>query len=312
MNTRLGLVTVLLLVAAQAWAQSKSPADAWLTGAVKYPRGSGTNMLRQDAFTTLRAEHLVEQLKVRWQPAAPLTQTRLLVHFSADAPGHWPARDWRTLPMTLRGAVWEAVLPVDDLDVPLVYFVSDAGDAPGLCSPMRVVSPRLTGMEKPSRIFWPFLDGFEAGVSGWELAAGAAAPPLKVSPQAHEGHAAMSVSLPAGERSVTVSTARVRGWHYSHQFATGLRVWLRAPAGTGRARFTLHANADTADAIAVSSTVEVELSAQWQRVELHFSSFPNFPVVATDRFSIEFRGEGPREFLVDDLRLLGRWRLPGE
>jgi hypothetical protein len=306
----LGLALLLLLTRATL-AQSKPAADAWVDGAVLYPRGIATNALRPDAFAALRAESLAEQLKVRWQPSAPLADSRLVLHFSADAPGHWPARDWRTLPMTQRGAVWEAAPPVTDLDVPLVYFVSDAGAAPTLLSPMRVVSPRLAGMETPSRVFWPFLDGFEEGVAGWELIS-TTAPPLKSSPVAHDGNAAMSVTLPSGQRSVTVSTTRVRGWHHSHQLASGVRVWLRAPGGSGQARFTLHAHAGTTNAVVTSSTIEAPLDDKWRKVDLSFSSFPNFPVVGTDRFTIQFSGEGPQEFLVDDMRLLGRWRLSGD
>jgi hypothetical protein len=294
-----------------AWAQPKPAADVWISGGVLYPRGLATNSLRQDDFTALHAEHLAEQLKVRWLPTVPPAQTRLTLHFSVDAPGHWPARDWRTLSFTKRGAVWEATLPVDDLDVPLVYFVSDGSPAPALLSPMRNVTPRLAGMEKPSRVFWPFLDGFEEGISGWTTATPDALP-LKSSPQAHDGNAALSVSLPAGKCSVTVGTPRVRGWHYSHQLATGLRVWLRAPGGSGHARFTLHANHGATNAITASSTIEAVLDDKWRKVDLSFSAFPNFPIVSADWLSIEFTGEGPREFLVDDLRLLGRWKLSGD
>lgn len=307
------IAVALLLCSANAFAQPKAPADAWVDGAVLFPRGLVTNAIRPDDFATLRAEHLAEQLKVRWQPASPPTQPRVVLHFSTDAPGHWPARDWRALPMTLRGAVWEATFPVEELDVPLVYFVSDGSPVPAQLSPMRVILPRLAGMEKPSRIFWPFLEGFEEGFTGWELtSASATIPQLKTSPSAHDGNAALSVPLPAGQRSVTVSTTRVRGWHYSLQLATGLRVWLRAPGGSGRARFTLHANASSTNAISALSTIEAVLDDKWRKVDLSFSSFPNFPVVGTDSFSIEFSGEGPREFLVDDLRLLGRWKLPGD
>jgi hypothetical protein len=310
---RLGIAAVLLFSVLNSLAQSRQPPDAWVAGAVQFPRWVATNAVHSDSFRMLVAEHLAEQLKVRWQPATQPTQARLMLHFSADAPGHWPARDWRAVPFVRRGVVWEAPLPVDDLDVPLVYFVSDGSTTPALLSPMRVVSPRLAGMEKPSRVFWPFLDGFEEGVSGWELSAAAVGvPPLKVSPASHDGNAALSVTLHAGQRAVTVGTPRVRGWHYSHQLATGLRVWLRAPGGSGRARFRLHANAGTTNALAVTSTIEATLDDKWRKVDLSFSSFPNFPVVGADWFSIEFSGEGPREFLVDDLRLLGRWKLPGD
>lgn len=313
MKDLLGIATALLLCIGSARAQTKAPADAWVNDALRYPRGITTNALLPAPFATLRAEHLAEQLKVLWQPSTPVMQPRLTLHFSADAPGHWPSRDWRALPMTQRGGVWEATLPVDELDVPLVYFVSDGYPVPALLSPMRVVSPRLTGMEKPSRVFWPFLDGFEEGVFGWELSATPATfLPLKTSPNAHDGNAALSVALPAGQRSITVGTPRMRGWHYSHQLATGLRVWLRAPGGTGQARFTLHANHGTTNAVVTTSTIEAALDDKWRKVDLSFSSFPNFPVVGADWFSIEFSGEGPREFLVDDVRLLGRWKLPGD
>jgi hypothetical protein len=60
------------------------------------------------------------------------------------------------------------------------------------------------------------------------------------------------------------------------------------------------------------SLVEAALDDKWQRVELSFSSFPKFPHVSADWFTIEFSGTGPQEFLVDDLRLLGRWKLSGD
>lgn len=291
-------------------AQIRPAADVWVPGAQGYPHGINTNDLG-GGFESLRAQHLAEQLKVSWAPGAVAAQPPVTLHFSVDAPGHWPARDWRALPMAQRGAIWEATLPVEELDVPIVYFVT-SGSATRQLSPMRAVVPRLTGMEKPARVFWPFLDGFEDGVTGWTLASASSAAPLKSSPQAHDGNAALSVTLPAEQQTVTVGTARVRGWHYSHQLATGLRIWLRAPGGAGKARFTLHAHAHTRQAESVASVVEATLNDKWQRVELSFSSFPKFPQVSADWFTIEFSGQGPQEFLVDDLRLLGRWKLPGD
>ncbi len=304
---------VLLATVVATLAQGKLPADALVVGAVPYPFGLLTNSITPAIFESLRAEYLVEQIKAKWQPASAVAQTPVALHYSADAPGHWPARDWRTVPMTLRGPVWEAIFPVEELDVPFVYFVSVGAGAPALLSPMRVVLPRALGMEKPSRVFWPFLDGFEEGISGWAIESPAAGDPsLKHSRLAHDGNAALAVALPVGTRSVTVGTPRVRGWHYSHQLATGLRVWLRAPGGSGRARFALHAHAGTPQAAVTISTIEATLTDKWQRVDLSFSSFPKFSGVGTDWFSIEFSGTGAQEFLVDDLRLLGRWKLPGD
>jgi hypothetical protein len=304
---------LLLLVGClggKSHAQTRPAADSWVGGATGFPRGINTNDLG-GGFESLRAEHLAEQLKVRWVPGAVAAQPPVTLHYSVDPPGHWLARDWRTLPMTQRGMVWEATLPVEELDIPIVYFLT-GGPASRQLSPMRAVVPRLTGMEKPARVFWPFLDGFEDGIAGWTLASVASVASLKLSPQAHDGNAALSVTLPAGQPAVTVGTARVRGWHYSHQLATGLRIWLRAPGGAGKAKFTLHAHARTSQAVSVVSLVEATLDDKWQRVELSFSSFPKFPHVSADWFTIEFSGQGPQEFLVDDLRLLGRWKLPGD
>ena len=305
MNGRVGIVGVIWLCAQLARAEPKPPADAWLTEAVALPRHVTTNAPDAATFATLHTELLAEQLRVRWPAAAGFPAQTVTLHFSADAPGHWPSRDWRALPMTRRGENWEANLPVDDLEVPLVYFLRAQG-ATQRCSPLRVVAPRAAGLEQPSRVFWPFLDGFEEGLTGWETSGNAT---LKLTPLAHDGHAALAIAAPDGLRTVRVSTPRVRGWHYTLQLATGVRVWLRAPRG-GVVRFHLHAHADTPHATSATSSIVVTARDQWQRVDLAFTSFGQFNFASMDRLTIEFTGDG--ELLVDDLRLLGRWRLPGD
>jgi hypothetical protein len=304
-NRRGGIVGVIGICAQLAHAEPKPPADAWLTEAIALPRHVTTNAPDAATFAALHTKLLAEQLRVRWPVTAGIDARTVTLHFSADAPGHWPSRDWRALPMTRRGENWEANLPVDDLEVPLVYFVSAQG-APLRCSPLRVVAPRAAGLEQASRVFWPFLDGFEEGLAGWETTGNAT---LKLTPLAHDGHAALVIAAPDGQRAVRVSTPRVRGWHYTLQLATGVRVWLRATRG-GVVRFHLHAHADSPHATSATSSIEVNARDQWQRVDLAFTSFGPFNFASMDRFTIEFAGEG--ELLVDDLRLLGRWRLPGD
>ena len=351
----LALALTLVGVPRQTAAQtSRLEADRWITNAVLYPAGLPDKPAPFPAFAPLRAEILAGQLRV-FLPTDALRDTNATptLFASADEPGHWPARDWRRWPMTRRGPAWEATVPVDDVDVPLVYFVhlstiaiattnsppalpppsplvgrgerdgvrgdrSDSGPpnmrptAAGISSPMRVCFPRAAGMEIPSRIFWPFLDGCEDGLDGWRLLAPTNTPALRADADARSGHAALAVTLPEGQRSVTVATVRVRGWHLQQQAATGVRLWLRAPAGDGKARFTLLAHALTPNQVVAVCPIEPKLTAQWQRVDLPFSAFPRLPWHDVDLLTIEFLGTGPRVFLVDDLQLLGRWKVPGQ
>lgn len=175
---------------------------------------------------------------------------------------------------------------------------------------MRLCRPRAAGLEEPSRIFWSFLEGFEQDMESWRLlTTDAGAPPLKTDPTAHNGRAALAVTLPVGKHSVTVATTRVRGWQVQQHGATGLRLWLRAREGAARAQFTLLAQAFTTNQVVAVWPRDVQLTAQWQQVDLPFGLVPQVPLAAVDLFAIEFIGEGPREFLVDDLQLLGPWGM---
>jgi hypothetical protein len=290
---------------------SSGPPDAWLTNVCQFPPPFAQQAPRSNDFTGLRAEVIAGKLKVFWPSERVASNAAVTLRVSVDEPGHWPARDWQTFPMTLRGQVWEAPAPVTDLDLPLVYFVCAVdGETTGL-SPMRVCHPREAGLEVPTRLFWPFLEGFEAGLESWRLLT-PDAPPLRTDGVAHTGRNALAVSLPAGRRSVTIATTRVRGWHYWKANATGVRLWLRAGAGTGRARFTLSAHAHTTNRLMAVHSREVALAEQWRKAELLFAEFPGLPLPALDLFTIEFIGEGPREFLVDDLQLLGPWAIEAE
>ncbi len=289
------------------------PADQWLTNFVQFPPRVATNTLRATGFETLQAEAIAGKLKLSWQNPALASNTVVIAYASADEPGHWPVRDWRAYPMRLRGTQWDATVPIENIDVPLVYFVQAARTTATNVSRMRVCRPRAAGLEEPSQIFWPFREGFELGTEGWRLIANVPAPlSLATDPLAKNGHAALAVPLLAGQHSVTIGTTRVRGWQVEQEVATGLRLWLRAKKGGGQVRFTLLANAyGTNQTIAVFPQTTV-LRDQWQRVDLPFSALPKFPLGDLDFFTLEFLGDGPREFLVDDLSLLGRWKLPVE
>ena len=300
----------MFVVAAEPAVSPPPPADAWLTNAVPASEFFLPARGQTNGFETLRAEAIAEQLRISWSPTTAETNTPVTVFVSVDEPGHWRVRDWRPFPMTWRGANWEATVPVEQLDVPLVYFVEDAGRTRTNVSALRLCRPRGTGLEAPSRLFWPFLEGFELGAASWRLVrTGPEVAPPRIVSAARTGHAALAVSIPPGQRSVTLATTRVRGWQLEQSGATGVRVWLRAPAGAGRANFTLHADAFTTNQVLGLFPAPVTLGSEWQPAELPFSALPKFPFERVDWLTIEFVGASGQEFLLDDLQLLGRWKL---
>lgn len=290
-------------------APDRPPADLWLTNEVLFPPALAQLPVASNAFPNLRAEAIAEHLRVLWQPAQPDTNATVTLWTSAEPLGHWPARDWRPQPVDLQGSTWETTVPVETLDVPVVYFVQASARAFTNLSPMRLCQPGALGVGTPTRLFWPFLEGFEQGLDSWRFVTAATnAAPLRTSPLAKNGHAALAVSIPEGRRTVTIGTTRVRGWQIELRDATGLCVWLRTRAGTGEARFTLHANAFTTNQVVAAFPTVATVCDQWQSIDLPFSSFPKLPLRDVDWFTIELVAASPAQFLLDDLQYLGKWR----
>ena len=309
LRSRCGLFAAIGLLVPLASAQtSPQPVDAWVTNFVQFPAGIATNAIRLADFESLHAEALAGALRILWQSSNATTSVTVVA--SADELGHWPARDWRRYPMSAHRDRWEASIPVDNPDVPVVYLLETKSAGSTNVSLMRICQPRRAGLEEPSRVFWPFLDGFEEGIEGWRLVGeDAALPALQTDSLSKNGLAALRVTLPANKRSATVATTRVRGWQVLQQTASGVRFWLRTKQGTAKARFTLLADAYTTSQVVSVCGTEPELTERWQRVDLAFSMFPKVPLANVDLLTVEFIGQGPLEFLVDDLQLLGRWRM---
>ena len=53
---------------------------------------------------------------------------------------------------------------------------------------------------------------------------------------------------------------------------------------------------------------EIVVTDRWQKVELMFTALPRLPLGDVDLFVLDFSADGPREFLIDDLQLLGPWK----
>ena len=172
-RTLLVLALNVSALAAQepARAPQKLPFDAWLTNAAQFPPYPTAPAPDPRLFAALHSEVIGDQLKVLW-PAPSNAQASVTLHASAASPGHWPMRDWRRYDMTWRSGEWEANLPVEDLSVPIVYYVRALGNSATNHSPNRVVHPARSGLDLPSKIFWPFLEGFENGLDGWRFGDG--------------------------------------------------------------------------------------------------------------------------------------------
>jgi hypothetical protein len=277
--------------------------DSWLTNGGVFPEKFRNAAMRTNLFTHLRAEVVAGALQVKCESSETISELRLLA--SADAPGHWPARDWRTFGMRRFGASWVAEIPVDSLDVPQIYFLAAREQGKPVASPMRLVRPRALGMEAPSHFFWAFIEGFEQGMDGWRITDGTE---TRTDPAAKSGRASFVVRVPARQRSIALETTRLRGWFLEEHGAMGIGVWLRTKSGTGTAAFTFMANAGSTNQVISRRAETVRVSTKWVRAALLFESFPKVRLGDVDLFAIEFAAEQGTELLIDDLHVLGRWR----
>ncbi|MBG86670.1 MAG: hypothetical protein CMO80_07195 [Verrucomicrobiales bacterium] len=230
---------------------------------------------------------------------------QVTLFYSYDAPGHWPSRDWRSKTMRHRESLWDAQIPVSELTVPIVYFAKIRGST-SVMTAMRVIQPQTAGMRKPSELFWPYLEGFEEP-GPWEIV-GAVGEVDRVQP-GFSGDSALRVSIPKDKRSATISTTRIRAWHFTARNADGIRLRANAPK-RGRLRLTLITNSGTSTQSSMTSTAELK-GTDWELVHFPARSFKNRSLAGVDRATIEFVSEGPSEIHLDDLELTGPWRVRG-
>jgi len=305
--------SLLLLVCGWAWAVRAAetnplPADAWFTNTFSWPSFIATKTVNSSQFENLHAEDVAGRLKVYWTPAQMDTNPTVQLFASTDEPGHWAVRDWRMIEAIPRESFWEAKIPVDDVDVPAAYFLQVTGDGWTNLSPLRLVSPRALGLTEPTRIFGPFLEGFEGGTRSWRNLTSTNAP-LRLATESVSGTHALQVAVGGQNVPATVGTTRVRGWQALYPGVRGLSIWLRTRSGAANASFALHTDAFTPRATGSTSTLTARLTNKWQRVDIAFDTFPKLELPRVDWFTIEFTAPEPGEVLLDDLQFLGPWPL---
>jgi hypothetical protein len=293
----------LLAATSLGWAQTN--ADAWYTNAIPLPVSGITTM---PLFESLRADVVSGQLQITWNAAKTSVDNAAAVIFaSADPIGHWPARDWRSHRMHRHGTVWQANIPVETLDVPVAYFAVFRSEGATNISPTRICRPRRLGLEQPSKLHWPFVEGFEQGLESWRNIAGTDS--LKTTETAKNGRNALSLRIARDKHSASVGTTRLRGWSIEERGAIGIAFWARTRSGTGHVRVTLLANAFTTNQLTSAQTTTFRLTSTWNRHQVPFADHPASLIGDLDLVVFECVGAPETEFLIDDLYLLGRWRF---
>lgn len=305
---RAALVLCGLFSLDRGYSATNAPAESWLGGTVQFPGEINSSMVETGRFTTARAEYLAGVVKVFWTAPDLDGAAQVTLRLSVDEPGHWPVRDWRSFTMSRRGPSWDATVPVDSLDVPLIYFIEARNGRRLEVSPMRICRPRLLGLEQPTRFFWWFVEGFEEGLESWRYLAGnAGIEAIRTSNLARNGKKSLLVTVPPGKASVTLGTTRLRGWYVAEHGASGVRFWTRTSSGNGQVRCTCFANAFSTNQTVSMSKFTATVRSDWGASDFMWDSFPRFDSSQLDFIAIELVGSPGQEFFLDDLQLLGPW-----
>lgn len=303
------------VIAESRGADVPDDADVWLTNAVPPAGFTVVHPSRESAgFGLLTAVAADRHMVVRWTPPRSMSGAvgTIRIHASTDIPGARAVRDWREWPTTrTEGGSFEARVPLLTVDVPTAYFLDRQKDGLREASGVREFWPRKAGLHEPTDVFMGFLDGFEAGREGWEIAsavAGGAADggALTISTNGLSGRAALRVEIPPGRGSVTVGTVRVRGWMLTEHRVDAIRVAARTESGTGRLGCALHTRARTKELAVHPARGEFQLGPGWQRLEVPLDAFVGVRPLRVDWLTLQFFAESGGAVLLDDLELVLR------
>ena len=296
------LLLVAWLMVSSALAEIPNvPGDRWFTNEFRYPASYTTSQVNRARFEGAHVEVQAGRLKIVWP--TPIDRGTVFAVISIDDPGHWPSRDWFSLPLIRHAGEWEGRVSVENLDTSVIYFLGTSEGLATNISPARLCNPREAGLEQPDQFFWSFLEGFEEGTERWRDLSGRGES-LRVDPMAHRGRGALLISLPAGRRSASAGTARLRGAAMVENGVTGLRLWMRTRSGEGHARFTLWSDAFSSQQSQRVFEEEPLITDRWKRIELIFSKLAPVSIARVDFFSVEVIGDGPCDFLLDDLEMM--------
>jgi hypothetical protein len=280
---------------------TEPPADTWITDRLDRPKEAGSTD-EDPPFANLSASSDGSRLVVAWRRQGT-NDLSAAVWFSPEGPGHWAARDWSKRAAATNGSHWQAVLPVADLDEPIVYFAATVTtDGRTNASPARICRPRETKLTSPTAPQPTFLEGFEEGDWNWR-STDERANVRRVEGGRSSGHALM-LEIPAGQRSASVATSRVRGIRAGAGGATGFALWMRSDSTNGIVRIETMADAGTDRQVTATFPETVPAALEWTQTFFRFSELKRFPVGALDRVVVDFTGVGPMKLWLDDLELI--------
>ena len=289
-------------------AAEETKADRPLGISGTYPKAVDRGEVDSKLFPELKVEGIAGKLKFSFESAGLEAGAAVRLWTSADEPGHWPARHWVAIPMKPAGRDRVAKLPIDALDIPVVYFVEALTAGVSRLSPLRICEPRELGLEKPSRPFWSFLDGFETGLAGWRSLSGeVSGAALETVEEPMNGRRSLRARIPDNKASISIGTTAVREWHARLMGASGVRFHARTVSGAGRIRLTALAHAFSGQQQVSEMRQTIRIGTEWKQIDVFFREFPGLNLKQIDLLAFEFIGEPEAEFLMDDLRLLGNW-----
>jgi hypothetical protein len=289
-----------LVLAGRGDASGAVPADAWMDEPFRSPAGTAAPT-STPAAETLSARADGSRLVVAWGSTGT-NEVSATVWFSPERPGHWTARDWSRRSAEIRGGEWSAVLPVVDLDEPILYFAATVTtEGTTNVSRARLCWPREIPLPQPTAPRIWFLEGFEEGRWNWR-STDERAVVRRMEGGRQSGHA-LALEMPAGQRAASVATSRIRGGARAVG-ATGFSLWMRSSATNGLVRLVAVADAGTERQVTAVFPTEVAAGSEWSRRVFRFDELRGFPVGALDRVVVEFSATGPATLWLDDLELI--------
>lgn len=307
---RAGLGVVAFATLAQA---GEGGGDTWVTNAPPqaYPSPFSADLIAPPDFAPAGGVSR-RGLSVLWSGTVAEAHSNpppVLV-FSWGKTDRWTARDWRRIALhrdANPGGGWRTWIPVPTAEVPAAYFLAYVKEGTTNVSPLRCFDPKEAGMAEATFPFRGFVEGFEDGIEGWELASSGGVPDtLAWSTNALSGRRALRVRVPEGRGSVTVGTVRLRGWMLREYDPSDLRIAMRTTGGEGRIQVALHSRAHTQNLAVHPAHGEVPVGETWQRLEVPLKAFVHLRPEDVDWLTIQFLAEPGRELLLDDVELVLR------
>ncbi|MBX3745062.1 MAG: hypothetical protein KF833_07105 [Verrucomicrobiae bacterium] len=293
-----------LLLPAHAPAAT-TPPDAWLPAGWTHPASAAID--RDDAlYQRLAGRSSGRRLEIRWEPEPGPEVDHATAWVSTDPLDERVVRDWRTVPMERESGAWTARIALPTIDAPSLYFVQAGRNGRVTASPARAFHPRPAGWDAPTYPFSGYLEGFEDGADAWELVAGGKSGDLSVSAQALSGRAALRVQVPSGRGSVTIGSARLRGWMIEEHRPLAVRLAVRTEFASGRVHLSLHSRARTPDLAVHPAAWGVMVDDRWRRVEVPLGDFASLRAPQVDWLTIQFFADSGTALLLDDVELVMR------